>query len=66
MSEAERILDDMEAPNQPTYAQRVVAELDSIAAAFADILNASAINNVEPNRGLGGSGMVFLGFAKWG
>jgi rRNA-processing protein FCF1 len=51
-------------PYQPTYAQRLLAELDGIADSYTDILNASGIENVDPNRH-GGHG-VFIGFANWG
>lgn len=48
------------------YAQRLLAELDDIYVAYSEILVASAIVNVDPNRGRRGSGMVFVGFARWG
>ena len=60
-----RKLEDVTAPNQVTYTENVIAELDGIAGSYADILNASGIKNVDPNRH-GGNGMVFLGYAKWG
>jgi hypothetical protein len=47
-------------------ARRLLTELTDIHAAFADILSASAIINVDPNRGGGGSGVLFVGYARWG
>lgn len=49
---------------QPTYLERLLTELDGIAAAYTDVLAASGIKNVDPNRN--GGGMVWIGFAKWG
>lgn len=48
----------------PTYIDRLLSELDAIHARYLEVLAASAIHNVDPNRP--GSGMVFIGAAKWG
>jgi hypothetical protein len=40
--------------------------LDGVAAAYADILAASDIDNVDPNRWADGTGIGFVGFAEWG
>jgi rRNA-processing protein FCF1 len=53
----------MTAADQGTYAENLIAELDGIAAAYADILAASVIENVDPNRWA--PDMVFIGFAEW-
>jgi hypothetical protein len=53
----------MTAADQGTYAENLMAELDGIAAAYADILAASVIENVDPNRWAGD--FVFIGFAEW-
>jgi hypothetical protein len=50
----------------PTYAQNVVSELDGVAAAYADILAASDIENVDPNRWADGTGIGFVGFRRMG
>ncbi|QYL19164.1 PIN domain-containing protein [Mycolicibacterium pallens] len=47
-----------------TYVERLLAELDVIERAYVDILNASSIKNIDPNRS--GSGIIFIGAAKWG
>lgn len=49
----------------PTYLDRLRGELDELHRRYAEILDASAIRNVDPNRGRSG-GMVFTGFARWG
>ncbi|MGY2115578.1 PIN domain-containing protein [Nocardia gipuzkoensis] len=55
----------MSAAPPDSYTQRLLTELDHIAAAYSEVLSASRIRNIDPNRGAGG-GVVFLGFAKWG
>jgi hypothetical protein len=47
-----------------TYAENLSAELDDIAASYAEILAASKIKYVNPNRP--GRGPVFVGAADWG
>lgn len=47
-----------------TYAERLVAELDGIAASYAEILAASDIKYVNPNRP--GSHVIFVAAADWG
>jgi len=49
-----------------SYLDRLLAELDEIHAGYAKVLSASAIRNIDPNRGRGGSGFAFIGFASWG
>lgn len=49
----------------PTYLDRLLTDLDDIHAGYNDILSASAIINIDPNRNAS-SGMVFLGSATWG
>lgn len=51
--------------NPPTYAERLLAELDEIEAAYASVLSSSGIKNTDPNRG-DPSGLVFITGAKWG
>ncbi|MEV6259106.1 hypothetical protein AB0L97_38390 [Nocardia sp. NPDC051911] len=55
----------MSAAPPDSYTQRLLTELDHIAAAYNEVLSASRIRNIDPNRGAGG-GVVFLGYAKWG
>lgn len=51
---------------KPTsYLDRLLAELDDIQASYAEVLKASAIINIDPNR-RSGAGATFIGFAKWG
>lgn len=50
--------------HQPSYAERLSAELDAIAASYADILTASEIRYVNPNRY--DNGVHFFGAADWG
>lgn len=47
-----------------SYTERLSAELDAIAASFADILTASDIKYVNPNRY--DSEVVFVGASDWG
>lgn len=49
----------------PTYLDRLRGELDELHRRYAKILDASAIHNVDPNRGRSRR-MVFIGFARWG
>lgn len=49
-----------------SYARRLLAELDGILSAYTDVLSASAIVNVHPNRGGRNSRVVFIGAATWG
>ncbi|CQD11830.1 hypothetical protein BN1232_02225 [Mycobacterium lentiflavum] len=51
-------------PQRQTYAERIEAELDAIAASYADILAASNIEYVNPNRP--GASAIFVGAADWG
>src|SRR5262245_26861799 len=46
-----------------TYADNLMAELDSIAESFIDILGHSEIRYVNPNRH---DGPIFVGAADWG
>ncbi|MFZ0158953.1 MAG: PIN domain-containing protein [Kineosporiaceae bacterium] len=48
----------------PTYLERLLGELDAIQAHYLEVLAASAIRNVDPNRP--GSGVVHFGAPKWG
>lgn len=43
----------------PSYLARLLAELDEISAAYAKVLSASAIRNIDPGPG-------FIGFPSWG
>ncbi|NIL43489.1 hypothetical protein HCB17_21895 [Salinispora arenicola] len=52
-------------PKLPTYAERLLADLDDIQAEYNKILADSSIVNVDPNR-RAGRGAVFIGFPKWG
>jgi hypothetical protein len=54
------------APNQPTYGERLLAELGAIADSYADIIAASGIKNVDPNRGAAGTMVMFAGYPEWG
>lgn len=54
----------MTAADQRTYTENLTAELDGIAASYADILATSGIKNVDPNRW--GTGIFFAGYAEWG
>jgi rRNA-processing protein FCF1 len=47
-----------------TYANTLLTELDSIASSYSDILAASGIRNVDPNRR--GGRVQFVGAAIWG
>jgi PIN domain len=47
-----------------TYAENLLAELDGIAASYAEILAASEIKYVNPNRP--GGRVTFVGAADWG
>jgi rRNA-processing protein FCF1 len=47
-----------------TYLGRLLTELDDFQGAYLGVLADSTIENVDPNRH--GSGMAFIGFAKWG
>lgn len=49
-----------------TYAENLIAELDGIAGSYADILASSGIKNIDPNRGLEGTGIFFATSAHWG
>lgn len=49
----------------PTYLDRLRAELDGLHGRYRDVLDRSAIRNVDPNRGTSG-GVVFVGYARWG
>ncbi|WP_370964728.1 PIN domain-containing protein [Amycolatopsis sp. cg9] len=51
-------------PAPEPYARRLLTELTDIHAAFAEILSASEIINVDPNRP--GSGVLFIGHPTWG
>ena len=49
------------------YAESLMAELDAIAASYAEVLDRSGIENIDPNRG-GGGGVMFVGYPihGWG
>ncbi|MEV6867457.1 PIN domain-containing protein [Streptosporangium subroseum] len=49
----------------PTYLDRLLADLDEIHASYNDILSASAIINIDPNRNAS-SDVFFVGAAEWG
>ena len=49
---------------QPTYSERLLAELDAIAQTYSEILADSGIKYVNPNRW--DSDVVFFGFADYG
>lgn len=55
----------MNAAPPVSYTQRLLVELDGIAADYRKVLDASRIENIDPNRGAG-RGVAFIGFAKWG
>lgn len=46
------------------YVDVLLDELDAIGAAYQDVLEASAVRNIDPNRS--GSGIAFIGYAQWG
>jgi rRNA-processing protein FCF1 len=48
----------------PTYLDRLLSELDDIHTGYVEILAASGIVNIDPNRHAGG-GAVFIGFVEW-
>jgi hypothetical protein len=48
----------------PSYIARLLAELDKISAGYSRVLSASAIRNIDPNRG--SSSGIFIGFPSWG
>jgi hypothetical protein len=47
-----------------TYAEALSAELDTIAAAYVDVLGRSSVKYVNPNRG--DRGIIFVGAPDWG
>jgi len=51
---------------QPSYLGWMLAELDQIEQDYVDVLRRSTIRNIDPNRGDGGGGVVFIGYAKYG
>jgi rRNA-processing protein FCF1 len=51
------------AAKPPSYLARLLGELDEIHTGYAKVLSASAISNIDPNRGGSGS---FIGFPSWG
>lgn len=63
--EAARMPSTRRPESPPTYLDRLRVELDELHRRYDEILDASAIQNVDPNRGRS-SGMVFIGFASWG
>jgi hypothetical protein len=52
-------------PRPPSYLDRLLGELEEIRVAFIEVLEASTIVNIDPNRRRG-SGVVFIGYPKWG
>lgn len=48
----------------PTYARRLIDHLEQIQQTDHQVLTASAIRNVDPNRG--GGGVLFIGHPVWG
>ena len=51
-------------PSYTTYATRLGQELEDVRVGFLALLDCSTIINVDPNRR--GSGIIFIGAAKWG
>jgi hypothetical protein len=51
---------------RPSYLSRLLAQLDQIEQDYAEVLRRSTILNIDPNRRHGGSGVAFIGFAKYG
>ncbi|GHF35341.1 rRNA-processing protein FCF1 [Amycolatopsis bartoniae] len=49
-----------------SYVRRLLAELDDIHSAYSEILSASSIINIDPNRSSRSSFAVFVGFASRG
>jgi rRNA-processing protein FCF1 len=47
-----------------TYAERLITELDAIETAYVEVLSASGIKNIDPNRW--DSPILFIGAAQWG
>lgn len=47
-----------------SFAGRLMTSLDDLEARYLDLLDRSAIRNVDPNRG--GSNVFFVGASKWG
>lgn len=57
----------MPSPIPPqTYAQRLLDDLEQIQQAYEEILVASAIRNVDPNRAGRTRGFIVAGGARWG
>ncbi|MFE1396964.1 PIN domain-containing protein [Nocardiopsis dassonvillei] len=52
-------------PKPPSYTERLVTDLNEIHAALVEILEGSAIENIDPNRGYYGS-VVITGAPEWG
>lgn len=48
------------------YAEALTQELDAIEAAYLEVLEASAVVDIDPNRGSSRSGLMFIGFPRWG
>ena len=53
------------AVSRPSFSERLAASLDELEQRYADILDRSAIRNVDPNRLYPNSG-AFIGFPSWG
>lgn len=49
---------------RPTYAHNILAELDAIAKSYVEVLAASSIKYVNPNRP--GNRVIFVGAEDWG
>ena len=54
----------MKKPVRETHSQRLCRETAEHGKLVAQVLAASSIRNIDPNRG--DSGIAFLGFASWG
>ncbi len=50
----------------PTYAERLRDELNRLEVSMVSVVESSTIVNTDPNRGLAGSGIVAIGYPRWG
>jgi hypothetical protein len=48
------------------YADALLEELGGIEAAYLEVLEASTVVNIDPNRGHYGGGIMFIGYPSWG
>jgi rRNA-processing protein FCF1 len=48
-----------------SYVQVLLRQLQGLETAFIAVIETSGIHNVDPNRRYAGSGVAFMGYAKW-